>query len=66
MVKNVFLNIASSKIKNYLAINYTKSVSLPREGTFDEFKNFKSLIKAPYVTDFECVLIPSNDNAVMI
>ena len=51
-------------LKICLAINNTKSVSLPEEIEYGNFQNFKRLTKALFIIywDFECLLIPSTDN----
>ena len=51
-------------IKNCFANNHIKSVFRPEQGQYINFKNSKRLIKGPFIIygDFECVLIPSNDN----
>ena len=41
--------------KNCLVINQTNSALLLKEGQYVNFRNFKSLIKAPFIHDFECV-----------
>ena len=47
--------------KNCVTIYHTKSVLLPEEGEYVNFKYLKKLTKAPYII-FECVLISSTDN----
>ena len=47
--------------KNCVAIYHTKSVLLPEEGEYVNFKYLKKLTKAPYII-FKCVLISSTDN----
>ena len=51
-------------VKNYLAINHTKSVLLPEKNEYFNFQNFKRLTKAPFISycGFECALIPPTDN----
>ena len=51
-------------VKNYLAINHTKSILLPEENEYANFQNFKRLTQVSFIIywDFECVLIFSTDN----
>lgn len=44
---------------------FKKSFILPKEGTYDEFWNFKISLKALFViyADLKCVLVPSTDNS---
>ena len=50
--------------KNYLAINHTKSVLLPEEGVYINFKKCQRFTKEPFIIygDFECILISLTDN----
>ena len=54
--KKTFLYCLQCHIENYLGFIHTKSVSLTKEGKYDEFKIFKRLIKAPFIVyaDFKC------------
>ena len=63
MMKFLKTKVLEDQVKNCLAINHIKSVSLPEEGQYVNFQNFERLIKPPFITygDFECVLIPSTD-----
>ena len=44
-------------MKIFVAINHTKSVSLPEENTYVRLQNFKISLKAPFIihTDFESI-----------
>ena len=63
MMKFLKTKVLEDQVKNCLAINHIKSVSLPEEYQYVNFQNFERLIKPLFITygDFECFLIPSTD-----
>ena len=52
------------RLKDFLAINHTKSVLLSEENEYLSFQKIKRLTKAAFIIygDFKCVIIPSTDN----
>ena len=55
-------------VKKFLASNHTKSDLLAAKVVYVNFWNFKRLTKAPFVIygNFECVLILSADNSILV